>query len=71
MNKYSDKTKEKPRDTWPTDSEFFSQTNVEAIVRNLSKNQRTLGLSFIEESSGLSTLVNFPALALKPINYNE
>lgn len=65
MNRYDSKNQEnqdyqtfqKPEYIWPTGPDFFSGTNVEAIVRNIEKEK-------IER--GLSEMVNLPALALKP-----
>ena len=60
---------------WPTGPDYFNQTNVGAIVRNVENGNITLGLkasgqhhldiSSTQGDRDLSTMVNYPALTMK------
>ena len=64
-----------PVKEWPKGTDYFAQTNVGAIIRNLEPGNITLGLHMPgqhrlspEPSQGandVSTMVNHPALAMK------
>ena len=60
---------------WPTGPDYFNQTNVGAIVRDIEVVNGILGLSFPDQhqweesptsaNNGISMMANYPALTRK------